>query len=58
MLTAASRNGLLATERELRRVARRLAAVPLRAAVEHSPRVLLFGGVNRIFVDRPVEGLL
>ena len=54
-LTAASRSGLLATERELRRVARRLAAVPLRAAVEHSPRVLLFGGVNRIFVDGPVK---
>jgi predicted CoA-substrate-specific enzyme activase len=54
-LIAASSNGILATERELRRVAQRLAAVPLRAPVSRTPRVLLFGGVNRIFVEEPVK---
>lgn len=54
-LIAASGNGLLATERELRHAAQRLAGVPLRAAVDRSPRILLFGGVNRIFVDGPVK---
>ena len=54
-LIAASRSGLLATERELHRVAQRLAKTPLRARVDDSARVLLFGGVNRIFVDEPVK---
>ena len=54
-LIAASRQGLLATERELRRAAHSLASVPLQSPVEDSPRVLLFGGVNRIFVDGPVK---
>jgi predicted CoA-substrate-specific enzyme activase len=54
-LIAASHNGLWATERELRHVAQRLAGVPLRAPVEQSARVLLFGGLNRIFVDGPVK---
>lgn len=54
-LTAASGNGLLATERELRHAAQRLAGVPLRNPVNRSPRVLLFGGVNRIFVEEPVK---
>jgi predicted CoA-substrate-specific enzyme activase len=54
-LVAASRGGLMATERELRHAAQRLANVPLRAPVDASPRVLLFGGVNRIFVDGPVK---
>jgi predicted CoA-substrate-specific enzyme activase len=54
-LTAASHNGLWATERELRHGAQRLAGVPLRAPVEQSARVLLFGGLNRIFVDGPVK---
>ena len=54
-LIAASQSGLLATERELRQAAHRLAKVPLRAPVERSPRVLLFGGVNRIFVDGPIK---
>jgi hypothetical protein len=43
------------TERELRQAAQRLASVPLRAPVDRSPRVLLFGGVNRIFVNGPVK---
>jgi predicted nucleotide-binding protein (sugar kinase/HSP70/actin superfamily) len=54
-LIAASGGGLMATERELRHTAQRLAGVPLRALVSQSPRVLLFGGVNRIFVDGPVK---
>jgi len=54
-LIAASQDGLLATERELRRVVKRLAGVPLQAPVERGARVLLFGGVNRIFVDGPVK---
>jgi predicted CoA-substrate-specific enzyme activase len=54
-LIAACHGGLWTTERELRRVAQRLAGVPLRAPVERSARVLLFGGVNRIFVDGPVK---
>jgi predicted nucleotide-binding protein (sugar kinase/HSP70/actin superfamily) len=54
-LIAASVNGLLATERELRTAAQRLASVPLRTPVSRSPRVLLFGGVNRIFVEEPVK---
>ena len=54
-LIAASRGGLIATERELHRVAQRLASVPLRAPVKRTARVLLFGGVNRIFVDAPVK---
>ncbi|MBZ5626554.1 MAG: acyl-CoA dehydratase activase-related protein, partial [Acidobacteriia bacterium] len=54
-LIEASRSGLWATERVLRQFAQRLASVPLRAPVESSARVLLFGGVNRIFVDGPVK---
>jgi predicted CoA-substrate-specific enzyme activase len=54
-LIAASRGGLLATERELRRAVKRLAGLPLRTPVARTPRVLLFGGVNRIFVDGPVK---
>jgi len=54
-LIAASSSGLRATERELRQVAQQLAGMPLRAPVDRSPRVLLFGGVNRIFVDGPVK---
>ncbi len=54
-LTEASRSGLLATERELSRVAQCLAKVPLRAPVDRTARVLLLGGVNRIFVDGPVK---
>ena len=54
-LIAASRDGLWAAERELRQAAKRLAQAPLCARVEHCPRILLFGGVNRIFVDGPVR---
>ncbi len=54
-LVAAGHGGLVALERELRRGVRKLAQVPLRESVERTPRVLLFGGINRIFVDGPVR---
>ena len=54
-LIAASQGGLWPAERELRRAVKRLANVPLRAPIESSPRVLLLGGINRIFVDGPVR---
>jgi predicted nucleotide-binding protein (sugar kinase/HSP70/actin superfamily) len=54
-LIAASPNGLLATERELREAAQRLATVELRARVQSCARILLLGGINRIFVDGPVK---
>ena len=54
-LITASRSGLLAIERALREGARRLAQAPLREPVEDTPRVLLFGGINRVFVDGPVR---
>ncbi|MBI4877511.1 MAG: hypothetical protein HY822_23015 [Acidobacteria bacterium] len=54
-LVAASQGGLVALEREWRRGVRRLAQVPLRESVDRTPRVLLFGGINRIFVDGPVR---
>lgn len=54
-LIAASRRGLLAVERALRQGARRLAEVPLRGPIERAPRVLLFGGINRVFVGGPVR---
>ena len=50
---AASGTGFLATERGLRQVAQQLETVALRKPLERSPRVLLFGGANRIFVDAP-----
>jgi len=54
-LLAAGRRGLLATERELRRIARRLAKIPLRSRPQDAPKVLLFGGINRVFVDKPIR---
>jgi predicted nucleotide-binding protein (sugar kinase/HSP70/actin superfamily) len=54
LLGAASR-GLAAAEGALRRISRRLRCVPLRACAQQLPRVLLFGGINRIFVDKPIR---
>ncbi|MDD5701337.1 MAG: acyl-CoA dehydratase activase-related protein, partial [Dehalococcoidales bacterium] len=54
-LLEAGKSGLLATEKQLRTISRRLAEVPLRASPMQWPRVLLFGGINRIFVDEPVR---
>ena len=51
----AGRRGLLATEVQLRRSARRLSVIPLRARPQDVPKVLLFGGINRIFVDKQVR---
>ncbi|MBS1859417.1 MAG: hypothetical protein JST11_28845, partial [Acidobacteria bacterium] len=54
-LVEASHGGLLSAERELRRAAAFLSHLPLRTAVEEAPRVLVFGGINRIFVEGPVK---
>jgi predicted CoA-substrate-specific enzyme activase len=54
-LLDAGRRGFAAIERELRRIARRLAEIPLQRRIEDAPRVLLFGGINRIYVDGPVR---
>jgi len=53
MITASS-IGLLAIERALRTGARKLAEIPLRKPVAETPRVLLFGGISRVFVGGPV----
>jgi predicted nucleotide-binding protein (sugar kinase/HSP70/actin superfamily) len=50
-----ARKGMVATGRELARMAHILAEVPRRARPEQTPKVLLFGGVNRIFVNGPVR---
>jgi predicted CoA-substrate-specific enzyme activase len=54
-LLAAARHGVIATERELLRIARRLAEIPLHSRPDEIPKVLLFGGINRIFVDKPIR---
>jgi predicted CoA-substrate-specific enzyme activase len=54
-LLAAARRGPLSVERELRRISGQVAAIPLRARPADTPKVLLFGGINRIFVDKPVR---
>jgi predicted CoA-substrate-specific enzyme activase len=53
-LITASSIGLLAVERALRSGARKLAAVPLRKPIAETPRVLLFGGISRVFAGAPV----
>lgn len=53
-LIAASSIGLLAVERALRNGARRLAEIPLSMPVAEAPKVLLFGGISRVFVNAPV----
>jgi hypothetical protein len=52
---SAAARGLPAIERELRRVARALAQIPLRHGLEEAPKVFMFSGINRIFVDRPIR---
>ncbi len=54
-LLAAARHGVPGMEKELRRIARRLRAIPLSRGPETAPKVLLFGGINRIFVDKPIR---
>lgn len=53
-LITASSIGLLAVERALRNGAEKLAEVPLRKPIGETPRVLLFGGISRVFVGAPV----
>jgi predicted nucleotide-binding protein (sugar kinase/HSP70/actin superfamily) len=54
LLESASR-GLAAVEAALRRISLRLTEIPLRGSCREAPRVLLFGGINRIFVDKPIQ---
>ncbi len=54
-LLAAARHGVPGMENELRRIARHLLGIPLSRRLENAPKVLLFGGINRIFVDRPIR---
>jgi len=54
-LLTAAQGGLVSTDRELRRVATSLAEIPLRERPAEAPKVLLFGGINRIFVDVQVR---
>jgi len=54
-LVAAAGRGLVAADLELRRIARELARIPLASRLEDTPKVLLFSGINRIFVDKPVR---
>jgi predicted nucleotide-binding protein (sugar kinase/HSP70/actin superfamily) len=54
LLESAAR-GLAAAEGALRRASRRLRRIPLHASAGQAPRVLLFGGINRIFVDKPIR---
>jgi predicted CoA-substrate-specific enzyme activase len=53
-LVAAAAHGLAAIELGLWRMARELARIPLAGAPAERPTVLLFSGINRIFVDKPV----
>lgn len=54
-LLEVGRRGIVAAERELRRSAKRLAKIPLRSRPEDLSKVLLFGGIGRIFVDKPIR---
>jgi predicted nucleotide-binding protein (sugar kinase/HSP70/actin superfamily) len=54
-LLEAGRKGLLAVDRQLRRSAKELAAIPLLRSPKGLPKVLLFGGIGRIFVDKPIQ---
>jgi hypothetical protein len=54
-LFLAARRGLVPLELEMRRISRMLARIPLKGRLADAPKVLLFSGINRIFVDRPVR---
>lgn len=54
-LVDAAAHGLLAADLELRRVTRALKQIPLASRLEDHPKVLLFSGVNRIFVDKIIR---
>jgi predicted nucleotide-binding protein (sugar kinase/HSP70/actin superfamily) len=53
-LLESAKHGILATERQLSVIAGLLAQIPIRISPRKVPKVLLFGGINRIFVDKPV----
>lgn len=54
-LVVAASLGLINIELELRRMASELARIPLTGSLQETPRVLLFSGINRIFVDKPIR---
>lgn len=47
--------GIPAIEFELRKIAKELWEIPLASQLDQHPKVLLFSGINRIFVDKPVQ---
>jgi len=47
--------GIPAIELALPKIAKELREIPLAERIENHPKVLLFSGVNRIFVDKPVQ---
>jgi predicted nucleotide-binding protein (sugar kinase/HSP70/actin superfamily) len=49
-----AKNGVLAVRSALKIWAENLAEVPLKANVEETPKVLIFGGLNVLFVHYPV----
>jgi predicted CoA-substrate-specific enzyme activase len=57
-LVKAASQGLLAADRELPHIAKRLGQIPLRGKPKDAPRILLFSGINRVFVDNPVREFL
>jgi predicted CoA-substrate-specific enzyme activase len=48
------REGDRAIEPALSRWAERMAAIPLQASLEQTPKILIFGGLNLLFVHEPV----
>lgn len=54
-LLEAAKKGLLSMERELVVISRDLKRIPIHLSPAKAPKVLLFGGINRIFVDKPVR---
>lgn len=47
--------GIIAAERQLRRTAQCLANIPLRHRPQDLSKVLLFGGIGHIFIDKPLQ---
>ncbi len=54
-LVKAAGHGLPAVESTLKRTASELSHIPLERKLSAQPRVLLFSGINRIFVDKPIR---
>jgi len=54
-LISVAEHGIPAIELALPKIAKELREIPLAEQIETHPKVLLFSGVNRIFVDKPVQ---